>query len=377
MKILSYSEFDSNKRTVPANNESEGVSRAILGHLGDFFKKEGKDASFEKASQYISSKVEGWELSKEDFKEAQEMLPENLNEGFLDAIVRFFKGMFDLFNDKDVKKDAEESEKYFSEIESDDEISDEELEEEIDPKRVRKISVSMNTHIVKRVETDEEKGIKTSKNLVEAFTGWLSMLFVYEDSLRMPILEKMTKNPELAKRFTWVPKKWSFAGDTDTKDWYKQKECKPDPKILNTIAAISKMQGKEKESMTKKFAESFIKYVVESDEQNGSKYKEQDAEYLADLHAGLATMAASISSAMQGVLKNTPDDKLTEVIATEIITKRKSKGSKKPVKKADENPDEKEKNRSRKGSKKTGTTATKPAAKTGAKGTTTTKTNTK
>ena len=384
MKILSYSEFDSNKRTVPVNNESEGVSRAILGHLGDFFKKEGKDASFEKASQYISSKVEGWELSKEDFKEAKEMLPENLNEGFLDAIVRFFKGMFDLFNDKDVKKDAEESEKYFSEIENDEEIPDEDLEEEIDPKRVRKISTNMNKHIVKRVETDEEKGIKTSKNLVEAFTGWLSMLFVYEDSLHMPFLEKMTKNPELAKRFTWVPKKWSFAGDTDTKEWYKQKECKPDPKILNTIVAISKMEGKEKESMTKKFAESFIKYVVESDKQNGSKFKEQDAEYLADLHAGLATMAASISSAMEGVLKNTPDDKLTEVIATEIVTKRKRKGSKKPTdKKADEKPkaDEKENNRSRKGSKKTGTTATKPAAKpaakTGAKGTTTTKTNTK
>lgn len=380
MKILSYSEFDSNKRDVLTNNEAEGVSRAITGHLQDFFKKEGKEATFDKASEYIAGKVKGWKLSKEDFEEAKTMISEDINEGFLDAIVRFFKGMFDLFNDKEVKKDAEESQKYFSEIENNEDLTDEEVEEEIDAKRVRKISTNMNKHIVKRVETDEEKGIRTSKNLVESFTGWLSMLFVYEDSLHMPILEKMTKNPELAKRFTWVPKKWSLGGEIDTKDWYKQKECKPDPKILNTIAAISKMEGKEKESMTKKFAESFIKYVVESDEQNGSKFKEQDKEYLDDLHAGLATMAASIASAMEGVLKNTPDDKLTEVIATEIITKRKRKGSKKPAdKKAEEKPKagEEGEKRSRKSSKPSGTATAKPAAKTGAKGTTTSKTNTK
>ena len=137
MKILSYSEFDSNKRDVLTNNEAEGVSRAITGHLQDFFKEEGKEATFDKASEYIAAKVKGWKLSKEDFKEAKSMLSEDINEGFLDAIVRFFKGMFDLFNDKEVKKDAEESQKYFDEIENDEELTDEEIEEEVDPKRVR------------------------------------------------------------------------------------------------------------------------------------------------------------------------------------------------------------------------------------------------
>ena len=309
MKILSYLEFDSNKKNLPEKVSNENNTDIVQGE-------------------------------------------DTVNEGFLDAIVRFFKGMFDLFNDKEVKKEAEESEKYFSEIINDESISDEELEEEIDAKRVRKTSTNMNKRIVKRVETDEEKGIRTSKNLIEAFTGWLSMLFVYEDSLHMPILEKMTKNPELAKRFTFVPKKWSLAGEIDTKDWYKQKECKPDQKVLNTIVAISKMEGKDKENMTKKFAESFIKYVVENDKQNGSKFKEQDKEYLDDLHVGLATMASMISAAMESIIKNTQDDKIVEVVATEIITKRKRKGSKKTDQKTS-TPEEgnKEESRSRKQSK--------------------------
>jgi len=128
-------------------------------------------------------------------KEKENSQPEELNEigGFLDAIVRFFKGMFDLFNDKKVKKEAEESNKYFMEIENDDEISDEELEEEIDVKRVRKVSETMNKNIKTRVETDEEKGIRTSKDLAASLTSWLGMLFVYEESLNMPIVVKMTK----------------------------------------------------------------------------------------------------------------------------------------------------------------------------------------
>ncbi len=364
MKILSYSEFDSNKRTVPVNNESEGVSRAIMGHLEDFFKKEGKDASFEEASQYISSKVEGWKLSKEDFEEAKEMMSENLNEGFLDSILRFFKGLFDLFNDKYVKKDAEEAQEYFSGIENDEDISDDEIQEELDAKKIRKTSSNLTKHIVKRIETDEEKGIRTSKNLIESFSGWVAMLFVYEESLHMPIIEKMIKNPELAKRFTWVPKKWSFLGDIDTKDWYKQKECKPVPKFLKSLAEISKLEGKNKEAQIKKFAESFIEYTVYDAPRHvdgnslkiAALYDEQNKEYLDELHAGLATMAVEITETMQKILANTQDDKLTEVIAKEIVTKRKRKGSKrgndkKPSSPAAANSDSE--GRGRRSSKKT------------------------
>jgi hypothetical protein len=360
VKILRYSEFDSSKRTVPENNESKGVSRAIMGHLEDFLSKAGKDASFEEASQYIASKVEGWELSKEDFEEAKEMMSEDLNEGFLDSILRFFKGIFDLFNDKEVKKEAEESQKYFSEIEDDEDITDDDLEDAVDTKIIRKSSDKFTKSITKRVETDEEKGIRTSKDLVTTFSSWLGMILVYEESIRMPLVEKMTKNPELAKRFTWVPKKWSHAGEIDTKDWYKQKECKPDSKILKAIADISKIDPAKKKEQVKKFAESFINYVVSQDERNGSKYKAQDKEYLDDLFIGLATMCDGIVEAMQGIIKNTQDAKLSEVIATEMIQNRKRRGK---DKKPGEKPEDKsntEGSRSRKGSKKT-TTDAKPS----------------
>lgn len=358
MKILRYAEFDSSKRTVPTNNESEGVSRAIYSHLEDFLGKAGKDASFEEASQYIASKVKGWELSKEDFEEAKEMMSEDLNEGFLDSILKFFKGIFDLFNDKEVKKEAEESQKYFSEIEDDDEISDEDLEDAVDTKVIRKSSEKFTKSIQKRVETDEEKGIRTSKDLVTTFSSWLGMLLVYEESIRMPLVEKMTKNPELAKRFTWVPPKWT----TDLKGWYKEKDCKPDPKILKALADISKIEPSKKKEQVKKFAESFINYVVSQDERNGSKYKAQDKEYLDELHSGLAAMCNGIVEAMQGIIKNTQDAKLSEVIATEMIQNRKRKGKdKKPGDKKLEDKSNAEGSRSRKSNKKTTGTDAKPS----------------
>jgi hypothetical protein len=206
-------------------------------------------------------------------------------------------------------------------------------------------------------ETDEEKGIRTSKDLVTTFSSWLGMLLVYEESIRMPLVEKMTKNPELAKRFTWVPRKWT----TDLKGWYKEKDCKPDSKILKAIADISKIEPAKKKEQVKKFSESFINYVVSQDERNGSKYKAQDKEYLDELHLGLAAMCNGIVEAMQGIIKNTQDAKLSEVIATEMIQNRKRRGKdKKPGDKKPEDKSSAEGSRSRKGSKKT-TTDAKPS----------------
>ncbi len=63
--------------------EAKGVSRAIAGHLKTYFDEAGKNASYDKACEYIASKVEGWKLSKEDFEEAKSMLNESeiLTEG--------------------------------------------------------------------------------------------------------------------------------------------------------------------------------------------------------------------------------------------------------------------------------------------------------
>lgn len=282
---------------------------------------------------------------------------ENLNEGILDSILRFFKGIFDLFNDKEVKKEAEESQKYFSEIEDDEDITDEDLEDAVDTKVVRKSSEKFSKSINKRVDTDEEKGIRTSKDLVASFASWLGMILVYEESIRMPLIEKMTKNPDLAKRFTWVPPRWT----DNLKDWYKQSICKPEPKVLKALVEITKLKPEEKKKRVSQFAESFINMQVESANM-GKAFKAQNKEYLDELHAGLAAMANGIIEAMQGIINNTQDAKLSEVIASEMIQNRKRRG--KDKKPGDKKPEDKSssttgESRSRKGTKKATGTATK------------------
>jgi hypothetical protein len=49
-------------------DEKKGVAPAIYSHLEAFF-KEHKDGSYEDAKEYIKSKADGWDLSKEDYEE--------------------------------------------------------------------------------------------------------------------------------------------------------------------------------------------------------------------------------------------------------------------------------------------------------------------
>lgn len=51
-------------------NEKKGINRAIYGVLKDYFKGD-ETPSFFIAKKYVSSKVKGWDLSKEDFEEAK------------------------------------------------------------------------------------------------------------------------------------------------------------------------------------------------------------------------------------------------------------------------------------------------------------------
>lgn len=52
-------------------NEGKGVSKAVFNHLSAFFGEHGAEGSFEDAKKYVASKVEGWDLSKEDYEEAK------------------------------------------------------------------------------------------------------------------------------------------------------------------------------------------------------------------------------------------------------------------------------------------------------------------
>jgi hypothetical protein len=50
--------------------EKQGISPAIYSELKKYF-QENNDTSFEGAKEYVSKKSKGWELSEEDFEEAE------------------------------------------------------------------------------------------------------------------------------------------------------------------------------------------------------------------------------------------------------------------------------------------------------------------
>jgi hypothetical protein len=148
--------------------------------------------------------------------------PEEVNEGFLDSILRFFKGLFDLISDKKVKKESEAISNDLNKIIDDDNVADEDLEEEIDVKRVRRSADTISAASKQRIQVDEEKGIKTLKGLTDSLASWWGMILIQQESTRIPMLQKMMKNPDTAKRFTWVPLKFSHPNAKEpVKNWYK------------------------------------------------------------------------------------------------------------------------------------------------------------
>jgi hypothetical protein len=46
---------------------------AVYSHLEKYFKKAGKEATYEDAKKYISGEMKSWKLSKEDFQEAKKI----------------------------------------------------------------------------------------------------------------------------------------------------------------------------------------------------------------------------------------------------------------------------------------------------------------
>ena len=275
-----------------------------------------------------------------EIKESQESFNNSINEGFLDSILRFFKGIFDLFNDKTVKKEVEDSAEYFKEIQEDETISDEEISDEIDTSRVRKTSNRIVVAIKKRIETDVEKKNKTSKLLTEKLASWFGQIIAYQDSLKMPLIKKMLSNSELSKKFTWVPSKYTEEGSKlKVIDWYKDKDCiLDDTKVKPAIKMLVETSPDQIEQAVKSFSTAYIKFVVEKEDEN-ELFAKGDPDFIEKIYLGFAAMATSVVSTMQGIINNTTDDKLNGVIADEIITARKRKGNKKSTKEV-KKPDE-------------------------------------
>lgn len=280
----------------------------------------------------------------QEVTEIQESLnDDNLNEGFLDAILRFFKGIFDLFNDKTVKKEVEDSSEYFNGIVNDENISDDELIEEIDVKRVRKTSKRIVIAIKKRIDIDEEEKVElTSKIAMKKISGWFAMIIAYKTALKAPFMKKMLNNPDLAKKFTWVPRKFTVS-DSSVKLWYKDKDCIFDDSVIKPeLVKLLDTPSDQMEKAIQTFTSKYFMFIVKKQENGEKLLRDNDHDFLEIIIHGFAAMCDSVTKTMESIIENSTDDKLAEVIAEEIITERKRKGSKgkKKIEQTDDSPDQ-------------------------------------
>lgn len=265
-----------------------------------------------------------------------------LNEGFLDAIVRFFKGMLDLFNNKELKKETTESEKYWKEFDDEEKYSDDEVQEEIDTKRVRKSSEKTSSTIVNQIDVDTETGIRTTEDLVKKLSGWIAQIVIWQSEInKMPIIAKLLKNAEASKRFVWVPSDFRQGkGKSAKKEWFSDKKCVLEKQVAAEWLKISETKD---DKAIKEFAKKLVQYVAKGRENGLSKLKENQPDFLDDMFEGFSAMAKGVMEAAKSVVKNTPDDKMAEIIADEIIQTRSRRKKESPAApKKEEKPTEKE-----------------------------------
>ncbi len=262
----------------------------------------------------MNRKVLSYNEYKQNYRKA------DLNEGFLDSVLNFFKGIFDLISDKKVKKESEEISSYFQRISDNDELKDEEIEEEIDVKKVRNYSTRLSDSIKNRIEVDEEneKSIMTNKGLIKAFSSWVAMIVAQQESLKMNFIEKMLNNNDLSKRFIFVPKD----SREDLMAWYKKAEA-IDPRVKKAWSKMMETPPKGRQAAIQEFCKNFIGFSVEKNYEDGlTRLKSNDKAFIEDVYSGLAAMCNGIVAGMQMVLKSTPDDKIAEVISQTIIDQR-------------------------------------------------------
>jgi len=268
----------------------------------------------------------------------EEIKESSLNENFLTNILNFFKGLFDLFNNKELKKEAEKTTSYIKGIENDDEISDDEIGEELDSKRIRRSFIDSNKYISKQFQVDKEKGIRVSNELTKKLASWIGQLVTVQDMTKIDMLQKMLKNTETSKRFTWVPNEYR----EKPLDWYKDKKCVLDKSIREALLKVLETQPEKQEKMILDFSKRYIEFIAKYRENGLKKLKENNPDFLDDMFLGFSQMVNSLVISMGSMMKNTTDDKLVEIVADKIITNRARRKSANPDKDKKDSETEKE-----------------------------------
>lgn len=271
-------------------------------------------------------------LSYKEFTD-QKRLTENknnigtpLNESFLDAVLRFFRGIFDLFGNKKLKKNYEDMRVYYKRIQYDKDIDNEELADELDSKKIRRSFNDASKMIGNGIEIDKEKGIRVTADLQKYLASWIAQLIGLNESVYVGILQKMLNNKETVKKFTWVPAKYR----ENSKEWYKQKECVLDKKIKEALLKILDAPQDKQENLIKTFVKHYIEHIAISmdkesgyDPGDGAKLlKANDKDFLDQVFNGFSLMCESIRVTMNSMVKNTNDEKIAEIAGKKIESDR-------------------------------------------------------
>jgi O6-methylguanine-DNA--protein-cysteine methyltransferase len=214
------------------------------------------------------------------------------------------------------------------------------LEDDIDTKRVRRSNEKFTEYIVDRVEVDTEKAIMTNKGLMKSFSSWIAMIVAQQESLKLDFIQKMLANNALQKRFTFVPDEHR----EDLEKWYKDPKCILDPKVKTALLKVANAEPAMRQKAIEEFAKNFVGYVAEKNYEKGlTKLKSNDKEFIQDVYSGLAAMTLGITRGMKTMVKNTPDDKIANMVSSTLIeerSRRKSKDKKEEPSAEEETNDE-------------------------------------
>lgn len=262
-----------------------------------------------KISEALSSQIEEEALNESDF---------------LTSILNFFKGIFDLFNNKDLKKEAQKATSYLKDVENDDTISTKGIAEELDAKRLREYFNNSTKFVSKQIEVDKEKGIRVSNELIKKLASWFGQIITVQDMSKIDMLQKMLKNTETSKRFTWVPNEYR----DKPLDWYKDKKCILDKSIRDALAKILETKPEEQEKLILDFSKRYVEFVAKYRENGLKKLKENNPDFLDDVFLGFSQMVNSIVASMNSMMKNTSDDKVVEIVSDKIIVNRNKRDPK-------------------------------------------------
>jgi hypothetical protein len=136
--------------------------------------------------------------------------------------------------------------------------------------------------------------------------------------------------------------------------WYKDPKCILDPKVKTALLKVANAEPAMRQKAIEEFAKNFVGYVAEKNYEKGlTKLKSNDKEFIQDVYSGLAAMTLGITRGMKTMVKNTPDDKIANMVSSTLIeerSRRKSK-DKKEEPSAEEETNDELAGRARKGKK--------------------------